>query len=486
MHRVAVVGLVALAFLAAPQALAQEPADGPEGLHVAYGEDATTSLTVTFSGPPAVEASVEVSPPGGDNRTVEAEANPLPGEEEAGYRATVDGLEPDTAYAYRAVLDGEASDSFVASTAPAGDANATRITMFADHGVPADRPTARHDGDAPLENMRLAAGFSAHAHLVAGDISYADGDAEIWDLYFQKNEPLWATTPTMTVPGNHEREAGQGYANYDARLTMPEADEVGRWWTVQVGNVQLVGLNSDTACAESEAVQAFPGASWDCAGGQDQAREPNEDQLAFVEETLQAAEEDPSVDWTVVQYHNPTYSTGPHGSNMDVQALWVPLFEEHGADLVLNGDDHLYQRTETLQEGEPADEGPVFIVNGAGGSDPYEFQDEDQEPPAWEATRYADGYGTLVLETDGDRLEGRFVTLNGTVVDRFALEGGAEGPPTLAPVDGTAEDDGAEGEAADEEDGDDGALVPAPGAASLVAGIAMAALAVSRAPRRSR
>jgi len=467
-----------------------QPAEGPEAVRVAFGEDPSSTLSLTFRGPPAQEALVELAPAQGDNATARAEPHPLPGTEEVGYRALAEGLEPGTAYAYEVRLDG-ATTTGSTSTAPA-PGGSVGLTAFGDHGVAADRPTARHDGDAPRKVSELAANLSADVHLHAGDLSYADGDAAIWERYFERQEVLWGAVPTMSVPGNHEREPGQGYANYDARTTMPEDDDVGRWWSVQAGNVQVIGLNSDTACTEGQAVQAVPTSGYEC-GGNAETREPNEDQLAFLEGELQAAEEADTVDWTVVVFHDPMHSTAEHGSDASIQDLWRPVLEDGGADLVVNGHDHVYQRTTTVVGGEPANEGPMYIVHGAAGSGFYEFEDddEDEDPPAWEAARANDAYGVLGMATDGDRLEGWFVTLNGTIRDRFVLEGGADGPPSLvAGTDAGGERGGAEGDGAREgrdddaaaptDDGDEGSPVPAPGAAALLAAGGAAALAGSR------
>lgn len=482
--------LAGLLLVTVPTGLAQSPPTAPEGLHLSYGNPAQNAVHVTFSGPPAAEAIVEITGPDDETRTVDAQTYALPVDDEVGYRAQIDGLEAGTEYTYKALLDGAESDTFTFQTAPQPDTDEpVRITMFGDHGVPAPPHPDRTDGDSPIENMELAASLDPDVHLLPGDIAYADGDPLIWDIYFQKNEPLWATTPTMTVPGNHEREAGQGYTQYDARLTMPEPDPIGRWWEVQVGNVQVVGLNSDTACAEGQAVQALPIISYYCGGFQQgEARQANERQLSFVEETLSEDAEDPTVDWTVVAYHNPTYSTGSHGSNGDVQALWGPLFEEYGVDVVVNGDDHLYQRTHPLVDGEPADEGPVYMVNGLGGSDTYEFEDEDEEErPEWEAARFNGDYGTVLFEASEDRLTSRFVTLNGTTIDEFTLANGSDGSGHVLGADENATPAAAECSGDDcEEAEDDEEVLGVPGlSAGLVVGLS-AAVALLGARRRRR
>src|SRR5690606_31883007 len=59
----------------------------------------------------------------------------------------------------------------------------------------------------------------------------------------------------------------------------------------------------------------------------------------------------------VVIFHHPAYSSGKHGSYAYMQ--WP--FKEWGADIVLNGHDHNYERLQV--------NGLTYIVNGLGGGD---------------------------------------------------------------------------------------------------------------------
>lgn len=452
-----------------------QAAGGPEGIHIAYGLDPARSVTVMWHGPPSADAAVEYGPEGGEmSDRVAASAEPLPGPSQVAYHARIDGLAPDTVYTYRAVLDGETSEAFPFRTALPKRANASlNVTMFADHGVPADSPLARYDGDSQIRNVELASSMNASMHIIAGDVSYANGDPRVWDTYFETFQDWYATTPLMTVPGNHEREPGQGYTQYDARLEMPTGEGRHRWYRFVAGNAMFIGLNSDTICVSGEAVQVYPIASWYCARGQDQARRPNPDQLAFLEESLQQARQDDAIRWTVVYFHNPTYSDGPHGSNPDVQALWVPLFDEYGVDLVLNGDDHFYSRSHPLDGGEVNGTGTTYIVHGAAGAEMYEF--EHDEPREWEARRYNEEYGTLHLSLTPDRIVGRFVDLDGTEIDRFAIGHTASGRPTQVPLTDAPEPSEGGGPASDAP-----ATTPGLGLAALAAALAVAAAIANR------
>ena len=89
----------------------------------------------------------------------------------------------------------------------------------------------------------------------------------------------------------------------------------------------------------------------------DGTRPEDADQLAFLKTTLRSSE----ADWQVVLVHQPPYSCGDeHGSSGDVQAL-VPAMARNGADLVLSGHDHTYQRFPPIQ-------GVTFVVSGGGGA----------------------------------------------------------------------------------------------------------------------
>merc|ERR1740130_754796 len=45
--------------------------------------------------------------------------------------------------------------------------------------------------------------------LIAGDLSYADGDPTRWDSWLELAEPLLRSVPFASVPGNHEIECDQ-------------------------------------------------------------------------------------------------------------------------------------------------------------------------------------------------------------------------------------------------------------------------------------
>ena len=75
-------------------------------------------------------------------------------------------------------------------------------------------------------------------------------------------------------------------------------------------------------------------------------------------------------------WHQPRWSSGSeHGSDDQTQVLWRTL-ALGGADVVLSGHDHDYERFVPMDgEGEPSPGGLVQFVVGTGGRSLYQFDD---------------------------------------------------------------------------------------------------------------
>ena len=84
-------------------------------------------------------------------------------------------------------------------------------------------------------------------------------------------------------------------------------------------------------------------------------------------------------------------------------------FADWGADLVLSGHAHLYERLEV--------EGLTYVVNGLGGTI-YAF-DEAAHPAS--VARYNGDFGALFVAVGGGALNGRFVTRAGEIVDSWLV-----------------------------------------------------------------
>ncbi|MDH3539089.1 MAG: metallophosphoesterase [Acidimicrobiia bacterium] len=164
------------------------------------------------------------------------------------------------------------------------------------------------------------------ALLLLGDNVYPYGDPAKLDEYVFR--PFAAVTDTgatlYSITGNHDALADDGGLAQLEALGMP-----GFWWTDRVGDVLLVGVDSNQV--------------------------DNAEQLAFLETTLMESD----ALWKVVAVHHPPYSAGYQGSAKDVREKFSPIFERHGVQLVLSGHEHDYQRTDEIN-------GVTYVVSGAG------------------------------------------------------------------------------------------------------------------------
>lgn len=111
--------------------------------------------------------------------------------------------------------------------------------------------------------------------------------------------------------------------------------------------------------------------------------------------------------WQIVFFHHAPYSSGRHGP---VDWMQWP-FDEWGADIVLSGHDHTYERI--------FKDGIVYFVNGLGGMTRYDFQ----EVIEGSQVRYNDDYGAMLVEANASMVLVRFINRENTVIDTYKLEG---------------------------------------------------------------
>lgn len=420
--------------------------DGPTGVHISYGVQPQGSVRIGWTGGAATEVRVEY---GRDNLddSVTANSTVVPGEGLIAYQAEITGLQPGTTYRYRAVLDGQRSETLSFTTAPTTETTSFRVTAVGDNGIADSRnPAQRADDDSPVRVVKRAESLDPDLHLGVGDIAYANGYPFTWDKYFETHQSFFGTTPFLTVPGNHEKEPGQGFKQYDARLNsimpfddpgLPSLNSKQRWYSVQYGNTQFIGLNTSAdACGDyARGEEFFP--LYDTRCRTDESYTYNKRQRQFVEEALKQAESDPTVTWKVVYFHSSFWTDGDHDAREDLRTLWEPFFDEYDVDLVLAGHNHSYERSKPMRGDAVRDTGTTYVVNGTGGSGHYGFQ--HNEPPAWTAFRDNDHYGITQLDISADSIEGKYVAMDGSTIDSFTIVKRNGKPTQRHPGDASAE-----------------------------------------------
>ncbi len=145
---------------------------------------------------------------------------------------------------------------------------------------------------------------------------------------------------------------------------------------------------------------------------------------------------------TIVYFHQPYISRGPHGNATWEQPIWR-LLAAHHVTIALTGHDHNYQRTKPLDaDAEPNPSGITEFVVGTGGQQEYTFNKKDPRV----VTAIEDVSGALRLELNKGGASYQFVTIDGVVHDAGSVPcGGAQDttvPSTPGTVSAGTESDG--------------------------------------------
>jgi hypothetical protein len=201
--------------------------------------------------------------------------------------------------------------------------------------------------------------------FTTGDNAYRDGTAEEFANCY---DPSWGRHKERTYPsaGNHDYHTADatGYFEYFGS----RAGEPGKgYYSYDLGEWHVIVLNSNSP------VEA----------GSSQEQWLREDLAAHL------------VACTLAYWHHPRFSSGTvHGSDDDMAPLWDALYE-YGADVVLVGHEHNYERFAPQDAQGIADStrGIRQFVVGSGGRSHYEFG----PPIANSEVRNSDTSGLLKL-----------------------------------------------------------------------------------------
>lgn len=113
--------------------------------------------------------------------------------------------------------------------------------------------------------------------------------------------------------------------------------------------------------------------------------------------------------WTVVSFHHPVFTPGPHGNTPGFESL-PRLFRKKGVDLVLNAHDHLYASM-------PAKRRVRYVVTGGGGAGLYACERPERAEVCVEKHHF------LYVVAGEDRLVVRAVPISGRPFHNFATSG---------------------------------------------------------------
>ena len=204
--------------------------------------------------------------------------------------------------------------------------------------------------------------------FLAGDDAYDSGTAEEFaDCYTSS----WGRFKDRTRPavGNHEyiTHKAQPYFDYFGNAA---GDRSKGYYSYDLGKWHIVVINSN--CSQVGG----------CAAGSPQEQWLRDDLRAH------------PADCTLAYWHHPRFSSGEHGNTVAMQPIWQALYDS-GAELVINGHDHDYERfapQDPTGVADPARGIREFVV-GTGGKNYYPLS----APVANSEVRNAFTFGVIKL-----------------------------------------------------------------------------------------
>ncbi|MEI7715092.1 MAG: metallophosphoesterase family protein [Mycobacterium sp.] len=320
------------------------------GLHLQFGHDAGTEVTVSWHTLDAVRNPRVMlgTPTSGFGRVVAAATRTYrdakSGVEVRVNHARLSGLDPDTDYIYAAVHDGTEPEMGTVRTAPSGR-QPLRFTSFGDQATPCN---AKIGSPAAADTATAIERLAPLFNLVNGDLCYANltrDRVRTWSDWFTNNSRSARHRPWMPAAGNHENELGNGpigYGAYQTYFAVPDSgadpDMRGLWYSFTAGSVRVITLNNDDVAYQDGGNFYVHGYS----GGA---------QKRWLADQLAAARHDPGIDWLVVCMHQTAISTTDktNGADLGIREEWLPLFDQYGVDLVVCGHEHHYERSHPLR-----------------------------------------------------------------------------------------------------------------------------------------
>jgi hypothetical protein len=229
------------------------------------------------------------------------------------------------------------------------------------------------------------------AVLTLGDNQYSHGALSDFQQYY---DPTWGRAKSITFPspGNHDDCPESGYDEYYGSRAP------GCWYSFDIGDWHFISLDSN--------------------------RPSDPAQLAFLDSDLAST----TKSCVGAYWHHATFSSGSsHGSDSRTRPFWDALYAA-GADLVLVGHDHTYERFAPQTPWGQRDDfrGMREFVVGTGGKSHYGLG----SPIPNSEVRNGDTFGVLKLTLHADSYDWQFVPEGGkTFTDLGSQTCSAATPP---------------------------------------------------------
>jgi len=263
--------------------------------------------------------------------------------------------------------------------------------------------------------------------LNTGDIVDHGNNLKQWQWALDGASSDIMNTFFVPASGNHEGYGQNATVTNFTISNIPEQDtESGVYYSFDYNNIHVAVLNTNDL-NENEAL--------------------SDKQIEWLKKDMNSS----TAQWKFAAIHKAIYSNGVHYSDDDVTAIraqLISLMPELGIDVVFQGHDHVYMRTNALKNNQIASngytgtsiyndeayktmedpEGTVYIISGAAGSKSYLADGEGEsgkEFPKAEKIYITDKATFSKITVDGDTLYFNAYSVDGEEVkgfDSFAIK----------------------------------------------------------------
>ncbi|WP_099222854.1 purple acid phosphatase family protein [Listeria costaricensis] len=254
-------------------------------------------------------------------------------------------LEPGTTYFYRV---GDKSQNVWSE--PAKFTTQARGTNSFDFLYVTDSQGSSEE-EYTWTDATLNKGFSLYPEakfiLQTGDLVNTSSSKNEWNWLFSTSQNLLSNTTIAAAAGNHDAY-NNTFRQHFMLEKQPNANHLnkGVYYSFDYGPAHFMILNTN-----------------------DQDPRPlDANQLAWLKQDAKAARAN-GAKWLVVAFHKGIYSVASHMEDAeikDLRAQLAPTFDELGIDVVLQGHDHVYFRSEQMNGTEKADDSQIQTISENG------------------------------------------------------------------------------------------------------------------------
>ncbi|BBI30943.1 phosphodiester glycosidase family protein [Cohnella abietis] len=301
------------------------------------------------------------------------------------HKASAIGLEPGTTYVYR-VGDGQGNYSQQGAFHTAGSAEDPLKFLYFTDSQAADQAGYTLWGNTVKKALEDNPDSKFMMHV--GDMVDSGFKETEWNMWFGAVQQQLLNTTLVAAIGNHEAMQN-GNNDFMSHFNQPGnglPSLKGSNFSFDYGDAHFVVLNSE---------------------------EKYQEQADWLKQDLSSTNKK----WKIAFFHR-----GPYGSIYDteiVRKLWAPVFEENGVDLVMNGHDHIYLRTQ-MKNGKKVEQGSgtAYVVGGSTGPKFYSLTAR----PWHDKTDEEQTQMYSSVEIVGNQLTFITKTVQGRIVDQFTLQ----------------------------------------------------------------